>query len=130
MANNRPTPARTRDRMERRIERRERPRDERVHSPRSGQPARAVHSRGPWIKVRAITMGYYGHIRRREGDVFKVRDGDISSRWMERVGPDTPEQITTGQQELRRKHDEIIQERTPAQGTSMAEDIEENPLGV
>lgn len=124
------TPLRTRDRLERRIERRERPRDERVHSERSGHPPRAVESRGPWIKVRATTMGYYGHIRRREGDVLKVREGDFSSRWMERVDPHTPEKITTGKEELRRQHDEIIASRTPAQGTSMPEDIEENPLGV
>ena len=67
------------------------------------------------FKVRATKLGYYDDKRRRIGDVFWVssrqtetgRYVEFSESWMVRVPDDTPESITTGQQELRRQHDEI-----------------------
>ena len=38
------------------------------------------------VKVRAISLGYYGAQLREEGDEFELRDKDhFSSRWMEKV---------------------------------------------
>lgn len=68
------------------------------------------------IKVRATQMGYYDLIRRRVGDVFVVAPAAFSAKWMERVDPNTPEVITTGKEELRRAHNEIVASRMPATG--------------
>jgi len=74
-------------------------------------------SSGPVRRVRATMLGYYNNIRRREGDVFTLdRAHDFSGRWMERVDAAVPEKITTGAQELRRKHDEELAGRAPASG--------------
>jgi hypothetical protein len=90
-------------------------------------PATAQTTRG--IKVRATQMGYYDHARRRDGDVFLIKDAQaFSSRWMEYVDAKTPEQVTTGREELRKKHDEILRDRMPAQGTQFAQDDVDNPL--
>jgi hypothetical protein len=88
-------------------------------------------------KVRAIATGYYGNIRRRVGDVFKIRPiykirqstttGDVppsrgkddplveidefSERWMEDVDASTPERVTTGAEELKAIHDREQAER-------------------
>lgn len=79
------------------------------------------------FKVRALALGYYDHIRRRIGDVFVLASArDFSDRWMEQVDASTPERITTGVEELRKQHDEIIAARRPASG--MVPD-ENNPLG-
>lgn len=38
------------------------------------------------IQVRATKLGYYGHIRRREGALFTITsEKDFSPRWMERT---------------------------------------------
>lgn len=37
------------------------------------------------IKVKAIRLGYYDHVRRREGDVFFVPEKLFSKTWMERL---------------------------------------------
>lgn len=60
------------------------------------------------IKVRAIRMGYYDHVRRREGDVFVVDSSAFSAKWMERVDAHTPERVTTAAQALQQQHDEIL----------------------
>lgn len=68
------------------------------------------------FKVRATRLGYYDDKRRRAGDVFWVSAAKTDTgkyvafapSWMERVPDSTPESITTGQQELRRQHDEIL----------------------
>lgn len=67
------------------------------------------------LKVRATRMGYYDHIRRREGDVFVFAhvEGTPLPSWVEQVDARTPERITTGAQELQRHHDEILASRTP-----------------
>lgn len=53
--------------------------------------------------------GYYGDIRRREGDVFLIANEEaFSTRWMEYVDARTPEKVTTGQQVINRKHDEQL----------------------
>jgi hypothetical protein len=60
-------------------------------------------------------LGYYNHIRRREGDVFTLEHAvDFSPRWMARVDAAVPEKVTTGAQELRRLHDEELAGRAPA----------------
>jgi hypothetical protein len=64
------------------------------------------------IRVRALKLGYYDDARRREGDVFTIRnEKEFSRLWMERVPFDTPERVTTGNEELRRMHDETIRAR-------------------
>lgn len=45
------------------------------------------------MKVRAIRLGYYGLIRRREGDVFDIKgENEFSHRWMEKVGSENADQ--------------------------------------
>ena len=40
------------------------------------------------MRVRATKLGYYGLVRRKEGDVFDIEsDKDFSKNWMEPVGP-------------------------------------------
>jgi hypothetical protein len=87
---------------------------------------------GQKIKVRALQLGYYGEKRRREGDVFVYTLGPKEAKlpkWVEPVDPRTPSRITTGVEELRKKHDEIIRERNPQHGTPLAQDEpDDNPL--
>lgn len=96
----------------------------------------AVTRPGLKVKVRATRMGYYDHVRRREGDVFIYTMGLKETKlpsWVERTDPRTPERITTGVQELRQKHDEILRDRNPAGGTPLVNDElptgSRNPLG-
>lgn len=43
------------------------------------------------MKVKAKRMGYYNHIRRREGDVFELHDKSLFSKsWMEKLGGGEP----------------------------------------
>lgn len=66
---------------------------------------------GP-VKVRATRMGFYDEIRRRVGDVFTLTDAaHFSDKWMLIVPGTTPERVTTGQQELRRQHQEEVDSR-------------------
>ena len=68
------------------------------------------------FKVRATRLGYFDDKRRRVGDVFWVsakqtetgKYVEFAPSWMERVPDLTPESITTGQQALRRQHDEML----------------------
>lgn len=100
--------------------------------------------RGPF-RVMATSMGYYDLKRRRIGDVFTVRgplfeDGevvrrpggpivtDFSPKWMERVPQNTPERITTGQQQLARDHDDLLKSRSPALIVNDEPDADKNPL--
>lgn len=83
------------------------------------------------VAVKATKLGYYDDIRRRTGDVFRIRapyesvneDGETitideySTNWMEPVDASTPERITTGTEDLRRQHDEILRARSPQQLT-------------
>lgn len=63
-------------------------------------------------RVRATQMGYYDHIRRREGDVFTIHKmQDYSANWMEFVSKSTPEKITTGLEDLRAQHDRELATR-------------------
>jgi hypothetical protein len=64
------------------------------------------------MKVRAIKLGYYEHIRRRVGDVFELiplKDSkgktisieqQFSDKWMEKVAKGTPEKSTGAQAAL------------------------------
>lgn len=64
---------------------------------------------GKPIKVRATKLGFYNNLRRREGDVFVLRDSNqFSKKWMEEVPASTPNRVTTGNQDLKRQHDETI----------------------
>ena len=80
------------------------------------------------IRVRAIRMGYYDHIRRRVGDVFMVPQAVFSKKWMEMVSSGTPERMTTGQEQLRRDHDEILGGRSPGMLTEEEPNADQNPL--
>ena len=72
------------------------------------------------IRVMATKVGYYDDKRRRIGDVFTVsaerneKGGyrEFSDKWMERVDEDTPERITTGNEDIRRQHDEILKAKS------------------
>lgn len=104
------------------------------------------------IKVRALKLGYYDDKRRRVGDVFLIRApyktvavdqetgkavedektgkakvitvDEFSRRWMEKVPKSTPERTTTGKEELRRKHDEILGSRSQP-GVQPTDDVED-----
>jgi hypothetical protein len=105
---------------------------------------RAPRARG--IRVRALQPGYYGHSRRRDGDVFTIRsEAEFSKRWMERVDPTTPTSITTPNQVIKQKHDETLALKyggrvrggspdDPAQGEgedfSDQDPDDDNPLGA
>lgn len=97
-----------------------------------GEPTKASGAKGAKpakgdqpFKVRATRPGYYDLVRRREGDVFTVSGKQaFSSRWMERVSPDTPDKITTGQQHLQQAHDEVLAEKMGGKATGDA-----SPLG-
>jgi hypothetical protein len=96
-------------------------------------------SRG--IKVRAKRPGYFGHERRRTGDVFYIQREQEFGSWMERVDDSVPERTTTPNEIIRQQHDEILQRRTVERGAGgvegESEDAgldgshdDENPLGV
>ena len=78
-------------------------RNERVTAERKEQ-ARPDREHVP-MRVRATRLGYFGHMRRRSGDVFDLDDSEyqFSPRWMEEVPVGTPESITSGQDELQQK---------------------------
>jgi hypothetical protein len=64
------------------------------------------------IKVRAIQKLYYGDKRRRVGDVFFInKESEFSEKSMERVSRNTPERLTSGREELKREHDDIVSGR-------------------
>jgi len=72
----------------------------------------AKQPRQPGFKVRATAMGYFNDERKRPGDVFTLKYAhQFSHKWMERADARTPERTTTGQQELRRAHDETLKQR-------------------
>jgi len=64
-------------------------------------------------KVQATRLGYYGHMRRRPGAVFAIRDGShFSARWMRRVPPDTPE-TSAADDKARQEHAALIEKLVP-----------------
>lgn len=67
------------------------------------------------VRVKDGCMGYYGHKRRRAGDVFVCLDSEyeFSERWMEEVGNDTPDSITTGQDVLEKQREDLRARRVP-----------------
>ena len=96
---------------------------------------RAVAARTGPVKVKATMLGYYDDIRRRDGDVFFIRSmKDFSERWMVLAHPREQERITTGLEDLRKKHDEILRDRMPGGHAPMMTDSEpdagNNPLGA
>jgi len=100
-------------------------------APGAKTPPVAPDSKQRPFKVRATQLGYYDHIRRREGDVFVVSgERAFSAKWMERVDSRTPDSLTTGSVALRRAHDELVSGKTPRQGTSFADESSDNPLGA
>lgn len=94
-----------------------------AQNPAPGQTAPVVKAKR--IKVRATTVCYYDHKRRREGDVFVIDEKDFSKRGAhERVDARTPESITTGAEDLKRQHDELLAAKS---GTPAADDAD--PIG-
>lgn len=80
-------------------------------NPKAEAAPAAAPAKGKPFKVEAIQMGFYDLKRRRLGDVFMVEPAMFSEKWMRRVDPATPEKITTGNQDLRKQHDEILQQK-------------------
>jgi hypothetical protein len=72
-------------------------------------------------KVRALRLGYFDNIRRRAGDVFWIHSAEDFGEWMEYAGSSEPEKITTGNQELRKQHDEAMRLKN---GDDRAVDVE------
>lgn len=85
-------------------------------------PARPLKAGEKKIRVRATKSGYHDLIRRREGDVFTVHESVFSSKWMERVPAATPERVTTGNEELRRQHDETVAARQNRSTANMGDE--------
>lgn len=102
-------------------------------APRPTRPAAVAPKPSTKVKVQARKMGYYGHERRRKGDVFLVERREFNPSWMVEVSASARLQRTTGKEELRRKHDEILQmkhaDRIPIQTAEHeVEDTGDNPL--
>ncbi len=74
---------------------------------------RARTPKGEPMRVRALRIGYHEHKRRRVGDVFTITAEQFSESWMVQVHAKTPETTTTGNQQLRKDHDEIMAARSP-----------------
>ncbi len=73
------------------------------------QPEGPIVRRASGIKVRAIEIGYYDHVRRREGDVFIIANAQaFSPRWMEMVSAGVPEKVTGAKAALEQIHDDIV----------------------
>jgi len=85
------------------------------------------------VKVRATEMGYYRHIRRREGDVFSMKlpieaDGSIiMPSWCDEANPNEPVRITTGTQELKARHDETLLAKMQLGARRAEEDDDDEP---
>lgn len=62
-------------------------------------------SLGRVIRVRAKQTGFIDHVRRRAGDVFDVREGEFSKRWMEVVDGSTPPKSTGAQKVINSKNE-------------------------
>ena len=66
------------------------------------------------VRVRAKAVGFFNNQRYREGDVFVLpppapgQREPFSDKWMELVPDSTPERVTTGQQAIRKEHDETL----------------------
>ena len=87
--------------------------------------ARVAMPRQPGFKVRATRMGYHNDERKRVGDVFTLTYAhEFTEKWMERVPDRTPHRATTGQQELRKAHDETLKERASSVHPGI-----DNPIG-
>lgn len=91
-----------------------------------------VSARGP--KVRATDLLYYGLVRRRVGDVFRLQDEQhFNPKCMERVSQGTPETVTGPNAALRIEHDRIIGAKSPdliVPPESGIDDTGGNPLDV
>lgn len=76
-----------------------------------------------FAKVKALKIGYFDNIRRRAGDVFWIHKADdFSEAWMEYAGSSDPEKITTGNQELRKQHDDVMKAKADeSAGTGSAD---------
>lgn len=44
------------------------------------------------MKVKALMLGFYGGSRRRIGDIFEIKEGELG-RWMEVVDADEAEEV-------------------------------------
>lgn len=92
-------------------------------------PTKRAEEPAHGFKVKAIELGYYNHLRRREGDVFRLKAAaDFSEKWMVKVAETTPEKTSSSQQELDRKHDEILAGRMPQSGSNDAPTGDVDPL--
>jgi hypothetical protein len=64
------------------------------------------------IRVRATMTGYYGYNLRRAGDVFTIKNEKaFSSKWMERVSDRAQERVSTAQEAINQKKDELVRDQ-------------------
>lgn len=56
------------------------------------------------MQVRAISVGFYGGSRRREGEVFDVKDGD-EAKWFEPTEPQESKAEAKAEAKARQKAD-------------------------
>jgi hypothetical protein len=75
---------------------------------------------GPEMIVRATRTGYLDDARRREGDVFKIRQKQFSSKWMVPVDGSTPLKTTSNKAALKKFHDETLAERAGSKAKTFA----------
>lgn len=56
------------------------------------------------MKVRATSLGFYGLVRRRVGDVFEVEsEKNFSAHWMQRIEEEIPQPKKSKKQESQSK---------------------------
>ena len=82
---------------------------------------------GKRVRIRALKMGFYNNERRRVGDVFMAKAEAFNPSWMEPVDGAVPIQRTTGKDELRRKHDELLSAKM---GQAVHTDEHDVPTGT
>jgi len=85
------------------------------------------------LRVVATRLGYYGHERKREGDVFTLdAEEHFTKKWMEWADPSTPEHTTTGAQALRKDHARIREEKSRNGFTAPPDNPPDgpDPLGI
>lgn len=84
------------------------------------------------IRVRATRIGYFEHKRRRPGDTFTIQSMDQFGTWMEFVDKRTKESITTPNEAIQQRHDEILGGRAVGDrsGEQQADEHDDNPLNA
>lgn len=114
---------------------------------RNPPPRVAMPTNAGTVKVMATQSGYYDHARRHVGDVFRISGKrwpadhptkagqltDFSDRWMVLADANAKERLTTANQSIARKHDDILalkdHANAPGQIVGDDGDGDESPIG-